>query len=142
MTLSFFFFFFFQAEDGIRDYKVTGVQTCALPICRFSRGASRAKWLRDAPIQQASRNHVRMVWDRSRPWACGLFAQPAIQDWTVGVDAAVAEKGPVAPRVFAFCGVAFDDEDFFFVIRRFGGDLSEGIGDKRISPEFKTGVAG
>src|SRR5205807_5386862 len=31
-----FFFFFFQAEDGIRDYKVTGVQTCALPIsgCR------------------------------------------------------------------------------------------------------------
>src|SRR5256885_5142215 len=25
-------FFFFQAEDGIRDYKVAGVQTCALPI--------------------------------------------------------------------------------------------------------------
>ena len=32
----FFFFcfsFFFQAEDGIRDTSVTGVQTCALPIC-------------------------------------------------------------------------------------------------------------
>src|SRR5258708_9986385 len=28
-----FFFFFFQAEDGIRDDLVTGVQTCALPIC-------------------------------------------------------------------------------------------------------------
>src|SRR6266702_3394707 len=28
-----FFFFFFQAEDGIRDCHVTGVQTCALPIC-------------------------------------------------------------------------------------------------------------
>src|SRR5438093_7240991 len=27
-----FFFFFFQAEDGIRDWSVTGVQTCALPI--------------------------------------------------------------------------------------------------------------
>src|SRR5690349_23998683 len=27
-----FFFFFFQAEDGIRDLYVTGVQTCALPI--------------------------------------------------------------------------------------------------------------
>src|SRR5437763_5763292 len=27
-----FFFFFFQAEDGIRDTSVTGVQTCALPI--------------------------------------------------------------------------------------------------------------
>src|SRR5207253_9350147 len=35
------FFFFFQAEDGIRDGHVTGVQTCALPIClpksEFSR---------------------------------------------------------------------------------------------------------
>src|SRR5206468_7631824 len=28
----YFFFFFFQAEDGIRDLIVTGVQTCALPI--------------------------------------------------------------------------------------------------------------
>src|SRR5438093_6500837 len=27
-----FLFFFFQAEDGIRDWSVTGVQTCALPI--------------------------------------------------------------------------------------------------------------
>src|SRR5688572_346875 len=33
MTVSFVFvFFFFQAEDGIRDLTVTGVQTCALPI--------------------------------------------------------------------------------------------------------------
>src|ERR1019366_7877868 len=31
--LCFFFFFFFQAEDGIRVWSVTGVQTCALPIC-------------------------------------------------------------------------------------------------------------
>src|SRR2546430_3311989 len=31
-----FFFFFFQAEDGIRDLTVTGVQTCALPISRTS----------------------------------------------------------------------------------------------------------
>src|SRR5438034_5199652 len=30
--LSSFLFFFFQAEDGIRDHCVTGVQTCALPI--------------------------------------------------------------------------------------------------------------
>src|SRR5256885_19150 len=29
-----YWYFFFQAEDGIRDYKVTGVQTCALPISR------------------------------------------------------------------------------------------------------------
>src|SRR5205807_7216698 len=32
--------FFFQAEDGIRDYKVTGVQTCALPISCACTGAT------------------------------------------------------------------------------------------------------
>src|SRR5437016_13009333 len=32
MIFCLFFFFFFQAEDGIRDWSVTGVQTCALPI--------------------------------------------------------------------------------------------------------------
>src|SRR5438093_9803132 len=32
VLLYFFIFFFFQAEDGIRDWSVTGVQTCALPI--------------------------------------------------------------------------------------------------------------
>src|SRR5438876_6883459 len=31
-----FFFFFFQAEDGIRDGRVTGVQTCALPISQVA----------------------------------------------------------------------------------------------------------
>src|SRR5256885_10105277 len=35
-------FFFFQAEDGIRDYKVTGVQTCALPISRTKTAACGA----------------------------------------------------------------------------------------------------
>src|SRR2546422_10478789 len=34
-----FFFFFFQAEDGIRDVAVTGVQTCALPISVVPREA-------------------------------------------------------------------------------------------------------
>src|SRR5439155_16589953 len=33
-------YFFFQAEDGIRDGHVTGVQTCALPICRRRRGCA------------------------------------------------------------------------------------------------------
>src|SRR5690349_24542230 len=33
-------YFFFQAEDGIRDLYVTGVQTCALPICFAGRNSS------------------------------------------------------------------------------------------------------
>src|SRR5256885_3608071 len=36
--------FFFQAEDGIRDYKVTGVQTCALPIFCAPRAPSASRF--------------------------------------------------------------------------------------------------
>src|SRR5256885_4908120 len=47
-----FLFFFFQAEDGIRDYKVTGVQTCALPI---SLEIAHAGFPRIAADQQLER---------------------------------------------------------------------------------------
>src|SRR5438034_1347089 len=43
------FFFFFQAEDGIRDHCVTGVQTCALPICEARRRARVERLLRRLP---------------------------------------------------------------------------------------------
>src|SRR2546429_8889466 len=43
-------FFFFQAEDGIRDVAVTGVQTCALPIC----GGIRLRWRRSDRACRAS----------------------------------------------------------------------------------------
>src|SRR5690606_41202661 len=39
-----FFVFFFQAEDGIRDFHVTGVQTCALPIFLGKRPAVCYSW--------------------------------------------------------------------------------------------------
>src|SRR5437773_3043627 len=41
MLTLFGFFFFFQAEDGIRDRDVTGVQTCALPICTGVTGSHK-----------------------------------------------------------------------------------------------------
>src|SRR5437867_10373548 len=64
-----FFFFFFQAEDGIRDRTVTGVQTCALPISvrapphpvqrvLLQRKSSRLRVLRAGP-------RIRPCGDRS-----------------------------------------------------------------------------
>src|SRR5256885_6952521 len=45
MSVGVLFLFFFQAEDGIRDYKVTGVQTCALPIYQIEmRGVEVSFW--------------------------------------------------------------------------------------------------
>src|SRR5438046_7000260 len=45
------YFFFFQAEDGIRDWSVTGVQTCALPI---SSAPGRGGASSDALLSQAT----------------------------------------------------------------------------------------
>src|SRR4030066_637732 len=58
-------FFFFQAEDGIRDSSVTGVQTCALPIWRRSgrrKEASVAVLIASgAPLDQFVRSEERRV---------------------------------------------------------------------------------
>src|SRR3712207_9165882 len=52
--------FFFQAEDGIRDSGVTGVQTCALPICC----GERRRWfpLRSAAAGGADRFSAQAAW--------------------------------------------------------------------------------
>src|SRR5829696_499419 len=66
-----FFFFFFQAEDGIRDWSVTGVQTCALPIA--TPDARDEGDVRDQPVHGAE----------------GRGPQCAAGDVTVGVVAFV-----------------------------------------------------
>src|SRR5256885_5047788 len=52
MHLLLSFFFFFQAEDGIRDYKVTGVQTCALPIFALEVGVGGEDQFGDGAVAQ------------------------------------------------------------------------------------------
>src|SRR5437870_9407083 len=77
----FLFFFFFQAEDGIRDGHVTGVQTCALPILsndvnaptidytatRTYAGASRDVNLYEAggPVNENYSLTANQYWDRA-----------------------------------------------------------------------------
>src|SRR5205809_4536231 len=73
-----FFFFFFQAEDGIRDVAVTGVQTCALPISRSgpippARGTPRTEegipmnsqaqfWVETVALWQPFVSAFRFIW--------------------------------------------------------------------------------
>src|SRR3989440_9671250 len=50
------FVFFFQAEDGIRDLIVTGVQTCALPISKSSPGTFRGMYVQGEDFVQSDPN--------------------------------------------------------------------------------------
>src|SRR6266511_6160719 len=49
-------YFLFQAEDGIRDFHVTGVQTCALPISSF--GSADRSFVRTSPTRQVRRRRI------------------------------------------------------------------------------------
>src|SRR5258707_6080355 len=69
LMYSIVFFFFFQAEDGIRDIGVTGVQTCALPICfnNFVRLMLKAK-----QIAALSINRTKLLKQTPRVWLSAL----------------------------------------------------------------------
>src|SRR5256885_6270829 len=57
--------FFFQAEDGIRDYKVTGVQTCALPILRSHYFHAKLSLQFDAVIHIDITNALKPLPDKT-----------------------------------------------------------------------------
>src|SRR5256885_13036826 len=69
--------FFFQAEDGIRDYKVTGVQTCALPICiQHENLNSWVRWVRERPMARGRQERgAPVVGPGPGPGACGTPPQ-------------------------------------------------------------------
>src|SRR2546430_4074152 len=80
-------FFFFQAEDGIRDLTVTGVQTCALPICAHlgqSGGSDRRGSVTDRP------GGVEHLLRHSPVWRLADFAAGAA-GW--GLAGAVERRG-------------------------------------------------
>src|SRR5712671_6603435 len=92
--------------------------------------------LREAPIRracgiQANRASLRQT----------LFAEPAIQDRLIGINAAVAKEWPAATRFFAFRRITFDHQNFLVFASGLRDDLTKRIGDERISPEFNSRIA-
>src|SRR2546427_3692905 len=81
-------FFFFQAEDGIRDLTVTGVQTCALPIL----AAAAEKYSRI--VQVGSQRRSGIVFAKAREiYASGALGQvTAIEAWIDRNDASGDRK--------------------------------------------------
>src|SRR5688572_31709233 len=73
------FFFFFQAEDGIRDLTVTGVQTCALPISVVANGRHHhaASGAADKLRNQISSNHELSFLMEAHDGLSGAIAERA-----------------------------------------------------------------
>src|SRR2546430_5959888 len=70
--------FFFQAEDGIRDLTVTGVQTCALPISPADEHPPTAS-CPARPEQERCRARKAPRSFRAGPWAAEAAAVPAVE---------------------------------------------------------------
>src|SRR2546422_11725707 len=104
-----FFFFFFQAEDGIRDVAVTGVQTCALPICGWdiegepysTAPGSRFRWWR-ARMVGGRTNHWGRISLRFGPYDFKRKTRDGLgDDWPMGYE----DVAPFYDRVDRLIGV-------------------------------------
>src|SRR5207253_3580498 len=78
--------FFFQAEDGIRDGHVTGVQTCALPILLARRQPTSSTWQR---ICNWGKEHF-LSQAREAGWVDSLLEQARCHPWHVRTHAFAA----------------------------------------------------
>src|SRR5207237_4165729 len=74
--------FFFQAEDGIRDSSVTGVQTCALPIFNYSRRSR----LIDVRPPGREPNFIESLLETANSLLCSGFDQGRSEERRVGKD--------------------------------------------------------
>src|SRR6266511_979448 len=85
-----FFFFFFQAEDGIRDFHVTGVQTCALPISlarlSVSQILSIASHLKSDILGSVEHRKHQLVWSSVPLPAAQSSARPASEKILAGTS--------------------------------------------------------
>src|SRR6266496_4126900 len=107
MTL--FFFFFFQAEDGIRDLYVTGVQTCALPISgclvitddpsRPISASGNPGWVRSAISRKPEKLPPVACAPHSITWPA--TTAPASASWSPGVHPHHQAAAPLAREASA-----------------------------------------
>src|SRR5690606_40053742 len=92
-------FFFFQAEDGIRDFHVTGVQTCALPISTVFAGQALTSensgdgWESATVTQPSLDRHDRHAGDDCDGVSDGRDLQPSQQGTLRSEERRVGKEG-------------------------------------------------
>src|SRR5688572_28547537 len=103
-----FFFFFFQAEDGIRDLTVTGVQMCALPIFPITfvvvvmLGAALAVYsmIRSRTVFSTLHGVLRIFVGLLPGWEMPRFSLPANRQHTIPYGVAIMLGSLIAVAVF------------------------------------------
>src|SRR5437762_10021618 len=93
--------FFFQAEDGIRDTSVTGVQTCALPISHLLQGRRWAAEMTRNPRGAQETIDRREALRRAALLLGGALAAPTVAGVLAGCQAARVPDGAWAPRALS-----------------------------------------
>src|SRR2546422_7232415 len=78
-------FFFFQAEDGIRDVAVTGVQTCALPIFNLSLDPETAREFHDETLPQEGAK-VAHFCSMCGPHFCSMKITQDVRDYAAKLN--------------------------------------------------------
>src|SRR6185503_14250677 len=106
--MSLFVFFFFQAEDGIRDVAVTGVQTCALPIC-IGRAPQASADPRDGFVNQP--DHATILGagklsGRAGAWRLGVLEATTAHEFAEVDSSGRRFKDAVEPLTNYFVGRA------------------------------------
>src|SRR2546429_5030925 len=109
--------FFFQAEDGIRDVAVTGVQTCALPISPERYAAGKIRFVRELEALRPAQRRATLCGNSSylrdcEPKNCILFSQSTgnVQPTSRRRNASPAKwhglnvLRPMGPQLFGFNG--------------------------------------
>src|SRR5688500_2805224 len=141
MLLSTLMFFFFQAEDGIRDYKVTGVQTCALPISENLIDDHILAKLRRLKIPAADLADAATFLRRVRLDVTGLLPTPAeVRDFLADArpdkrqrksDELVNETGYAELWTLKFCDL-LKANDY--------GVYADDLGEQNEAPRFQAWV--
>src|SRR5215217_9308342 len=132
--MMFLCFFFFQAEDGIRDIGVTGVQTCALPISQV--GAAVERWnLANVKLGKIDRDLSRTRFElgiahRNLTQAQTDLARQAIEVYTAGGSTSSIEVlfgatslGDLITRIDSVSRVSEQRSTLLSDITRFRGEI-------------------
>src|ERR1035441_9207041 len=108
------------------------------PASLHGNAATQARWMRAAPTRPACDTRAQQEVLEEALEGGSFSVNHAAGDRSIAVDAAVAQKRPVAANFFQVLQVHFTEKNFLLVVQCLSQYAAEGIAEKRSAPEFKA----